>query len=314
MSIDLKPLANIRRLLFEVALQPMQGKRFQPTGFPDLGAATYQAGGTACLLVESAQSMANRMELTIWDNGANELKSFASGLSYIRVNDKNDKFLTCSVTEAHRANSVYIEKSEGNFFTKVFQEALGVDKKRPVNRQKLCQGLFQYDINSLLHGVFLESLDGRLRVARAISSFIEAEQTMPANSGGAKIDHVQASKDEDSTAKDGFGNVTFHREEFTAERIIAFFNVDLQQIRSYGLETEPTHLLIVLALFKIRSLLDGDLRLRTACDLEPVNDIINARMPKNFELPSLNDLASELEKLNKKCESQMKTTTVTFKK
>src|SRR5690606_2266767 len=69
MSVDLKPLADVRRLLFEVPLQPMQGKRFQPTGFPDLGAATYQAGGTACLLVESAQSMANRLEETIWNAG-----------------------------------------------------------------------------------------------------------------------------------------------------------------------------------------------------------------------------------------------------
>jgi CRISPR-associated protein Csb1 len=29
------------RLLLKAALKPIQGTRFQPTGFPDLGAATY---------------------------------------------------------------------------------------------------------------------------------------------------------------------------------------------------------------------------------------------------------------------------------
>lgn len=56
MSIDLAPLREARRLLFSVPLRPIQGTRFQPTGFPDLGAAVYQAGDTTCLLVESPQS------------------------------------------------------------------------------------------------------------------------------------------------------------------------------------------------------------------------------------------------------------------
>src|SRR5690606_8319439 len=62
MSIDLTPLKNARRLLFSVRLKPVQGTRFQPTGFPDLGAAVYQAGGTTYLLVESPQSMARSEE------------------------------------------------------------------------------------------------------------------------------------------------------------------------------------------------------------------------------------------------------------
>jgi len=43
------------RLLMEANLTPLQGTRFQPTGFPDLGAATYDGpGGNRMLLVESA--------------------------------------------------------------------------------------------------------------------------------------------------------------------------------------------------------------------------------------------------------------------
>ena len=56
-------LKDSNRLLIEVELEPIQGERFQPTGFPDLGAAEIQLNdNTASLLVESAQSMANRLE------------------------------------------------------------------------------------------------------------------------------------------------------------------------------------------------------------------------------------------------------------
>ena len=54
MSIDLTPLENVHRLLFEIPLVPVQGRRFQPTGFPGLGAATFQSAEGTCLLVESA--------------------------------------------------------------------------------------------------------------------------------------------------------------------------------------------------------------------------------------------------------------------
>ena len=65
------------RLLLKAKLQPVQGSRFQPTGFPDLGAATFDApngdnGSKKMLLVESAQSMANRLEAVCWDEVADD--------------------------------------------------------------------------------------------------------------------------------------------------------------------------------------------------------------------------------------------------
>ena len=53
-------LKGAPRLLMEAELKPVQGARFQPTGFADLGAALYERpDGVRMVLVESAQSVAN---------------------------------------------------------------------------------------------------------------------------------------------------------------------------------------------------------------------------------------------------------------
>ena len=68
MPLDFSALARAPRLLIEAKLQPVQGERFQPTGFPNLGAAIYKApDGNDMILVESAQSVANRLEKVCWD-------------------------------------------------------------------------------------------------------------------------------------------------------------------------------------------------------------------------------------------------------
>ena len=66
-DLNLSELDKVSRLLMTVPLRPVQGDRFQPTGFPSLGAATYQTKEGPKLLVESAQSMANRLETTCWE-------------------------------------------------------------------------------------------------------------------------------------------------------------------------------------------------------------------------------------------------------
>jgi CRISPR-associated protein Csb1 len=112
-------------------------------------------------------------------------------------------------------------------------------------------------------------------------------------SGGVKNDRVRASKgDEGQTAKEGFGNVPFHREEFTGN-ITAFFNLDLALIRGFGLGADVEALLIAISLFKIQRFLRDGLRLRTACDLDLDGDLIIQR-PAGFNIPSLDELEKVL--------------------
>ena len=84
----------------------------------------------------------------------------------------------------------------------------------------------------------------------------------------------------------------FARDEWVAAKITAYFNLDLRQIRAFGLGADVERLLILLALFKIRKFLVEGLRLRTACDLDV--ESIRVTRPDGFELPGLDDLEAEL--------------------
>lgn len=310
MTIDLAHLTNTHRVLFAIPLEPVQGKRFQPTGFPSLGAATYQTANGQSLLVESAQSMANRLELTVWEEAKQDLKSDLAGLSHVQV-QRNGEFLTDTVLESHRINSPYLLAGKDKKFMDGLKADLGGLEAGPIDRRKLAEVLLKYDIGSLLHGVFLAKPDlagGRLRVARALSAFIEADGVRVAASGGVKNDHVNPSGD----TKSGFGNVPFARDEFTADKITLYVNLDLAQIRGYGLGDAVEHLLILLALYKLRSLVDSEIRLRTACDLKVATDVIEATQPIGFRLPGLAELSAELKPAIAVCEDKMTVTTTSF--
>ncbi len=309
--LDLISLDNSNRILFSVQLRPIQGDRFQTTGFPSLGAATYQTRDGQNLLVESSQSMANRLETVCWDSAKDEPVTCLKGISHVTV-ERKGKFLTDSMLESHRINSPYLLEGKDKTFMDQLKAALGGLEEGPINRKLLAGVLLKFDVGSLIHGVFLakkELAGGRLRIARSLSAFIEAYGVRVAASGGVKNDHVNPSGD----TKSGFGNVPFSRDEFVADKIICHINLDLAQIRGFGLDKDAETLLITLALYRIRKLLDGDLRLRTACDLEPVDrDQIVAIRPCEFALPPLLDLEIAAKSAIEKCSKSMVHTTVKF--
>lgn len=297
MALDLTQLKAEPRLLIEAPLCPVQGSRFQPTGFPDLGAATFKGfdkdGATVdCLLVESAQSMANRLELACWDEAADDLIEPLRGLPFVR-STLPDGTVTDSLREAHRVNSPYIVNSEG---FAIIKDAIGFEDNKPFDRRRLAAALMRFDPSSLLHGVFLEKVGGVVRLPRVISAFIEATGVEVAAAGGVKIDRVQPGTGENTPygkAADGYGNVPYHRDEYTARSITAYFNVDLAQLHGYGLGDKAELLLVAIALLKVQRLLKFGLRLRTACDLEVRGDVRISR-PEGFSLPEISELEAAM--------------------
>jgi CRISPR-associated protein Csb1 len=306
MTMDFSTLRDEPRLLMEAELRPMQGDRFQSTGFADLGPARYQAFEkkgdrekdpgrlVEMLLVESAQSVANRLETVCWDEGQGRLVPDLEGMSLIIVQRPDGAHLTNSLLEAHRINSPYIlEGKDTKVFDMLRRDVAGMEAG-PVDIRLLARTVFKYDANAVLHGVFLAKSNlagGRLRLPRLLSGFVEARDVRVAESGGVKNDRVNPSKtDAPGDASQGFGNVPFHRTEFTAARITAFFNLDLAQLRGYGLGEEAGNFLVALALFKVRRFLSRGLRLRTACDLEPT-DGLEATRPHGYTIPGEAELS-----------------------
>ncbi len=293
MPLDFAALKDAPRLLIEAQLKPLQGTRFQPTGFPNLGAAQYDGpNGAKMLLVESAQSMANHMEgycrttgqPICWDPVADDWVEPLKGLPVVKVLDKDGKALTNSVLEAHRINSEYIARAKG---FETIKNEIGFKNDRPFDiRRQLVPVLLKYDPNSLIHGVFLEEIAGVIRLPRTLSAFIEAEDVRVAPSGGVKLNRVQPE------LKGGEGNVPYPRDEYTG-KITAYFNLDLAQIRAFGLGENVENMLVAIALLKIRKFLEVGLRLRTACDLTLAGTPIVTR-PKEFSLPALAEIARVL--------------------
>lgn len=292
------------RHIVHAELTPILGSTFQPTGFPDLGAATFtrfeDGKRVPSLLVESVQSMANRLEATAWDDAAREPVAAVSGLPYVRVVRPGGEFLTSSRLDAHRLASPYVHTSTvgGAPMFDEIRRRLGLAKDSPHDRRAMALAVAGLDPFCLVHGVFFASKDwwGQPKFSRAVSGVVEAHDVERAISGGRKSDHVRHGLDgEKGATSEGFGSVPFHRTEWTAKTIKASFVVDVELLRSYGLPDPVPEVLETLALWEIRSLLDGGLRLRTACDLalaKPVDDVL---------LPDLGTLTGRLADLVPRC-------------
>ncbi len=303
----LTELGKHPRLLAEAELEPIQGTRFQPTGFPDIGAAEYDApDGTKMLLVESTQSMANRMEMVCWDNTTNGFVEPLRGLPFIAVVDEKGRPLTNSILEAHRINSAYIIGAKNSEIDKKLKEQFGGATFREKERRELARFLFEYDTCSLLHGVFLPKHGGgRCRITRTLSAFVEASNVNQAVSGGVKLDSIDTGKDsndeEKRASEEGRGYIVYPKIEYTGE-LKAYFNVDLAEIRGFGLGEKAEKLLEALALFKIQKLLAEGLRLRSACDLRLVS--LNVKAPAGFVMPSKEELSEALPILIDSCKKE----------
>jgi CRISPR-associated protein Csb1 len=307
--MDWTKLQQAPRILMEARLRPAQGDRFQPTGFADLGAAIYaRPDGVQMLLVESAQSVANRLEKTCLAGDGPDIDPVLCGLPYVaaRLTSNGATVRTSSLVEAHRIGSPYF------LLNKAFKETIAAEMayhpKRPLDWKSIYATLFKYDVNSLIHGVFLSLMEGgRVRAPRAVTGFIEAEKVEKVISGGVKNSPVDPKgelqvAEAEAGEKGVYSNVPYSRIEYTAAATRAYFNIDLALIRGYGLPEPAFKLIASLALLKVRRFLSAHLRLRTACDLTVIGDLA-VTSPNGFALPPEDELLKEVQACIVKCTS-----------
>lgn len=284
-------LSNATRLVVDARLRPVIGSTFQPTGFANLGAAEFQRPGRPpSLLVESVQSMTNHFEALGFDDAARRPIALLEALPWIAVRGTDSgEHLTSSREEPHRLAAAYVRNADidGEVGLAWLVRRLGLRPRMPLDWRSIYATIFQLDPLCLLHGVFFsdKGFHGNPKVRRALSAVIEAHDVVPVVSGGLKRDDVQftSAKGQGQGAEEGYGFVPFGRTEYSADEILLSASLDLAQLRGYGLAPAATRLLVLVALWDLRVLLDGPLRLRTACDLQ-VEDIA-IRRPDGYALP-----------------------------
>lgn len=295
------------RYIFEVPLKPVLGDIFQPTGFPDIGTATFVRPGQPDqqhILVESPQSMANRLEAIGWNSYENKPIDALASLPWVKVVDSQDEnnYITSSRTEAHRLSSAFIRNSQhpdddSKTMVEYFAELFELEDDKPLSNHTISAQIFKLDPLCLIHGVFFadNKLPGQPKISRAISACIEAHNVQPAYSGGVKRDQVRHSiKEGQGGSSEGYGSIPFHRTEYLAESIIAKFIIDRTQIKSYRLSDEATELLETLALWEVRKLLSEPMRLRTACDLETIEELVDQEGNKPLFVEELESRITDL--------------------
>lgn len=299
----------LSRTIIKVNLAPAVYGSFQPTGFPDIKASRFIIPGTnqENLLVESSQSIANRLEATVWDSANQNLHSIFNGLPYVRLVNKETKaYIASSLSLPHRLASAYISKSKDPFSKRLVDD---------LNSMGVAAATFKYCPNSLLHGCFYSHVEeGKHKALRLLGGRIDAFDIAPVVTGGAVKDPISASgKDFDLTAiidgkvegddarasKAGAGNIIHYAEEFVAQRIEAAFFIDDELIAALPLEDCAKFLLRAIACWKIYTFLQSDLRLRSNCILDVVGDpeVIGT-------VPPFEELKQEIPKLIQQCTAQ----------
>jgi len=246
------------------------GERFQPTGFPNLGAALYKAvvDGKSVdhLLVETAQSLANWMEHVCLDpQKPCRYNGDCTGIPYVVVQETVNAAptdLTSSLTEPHRLGSdalIGTESRRTDFFNQL-NRLLSIDENRPAHLPRFAKRLFYIDPACLLHGVFLDQLDNRVRFSRLLSCSITAKHPQTVNSGGQMRGY------ETLKSKDGQPNsIPYSRQEFTSREITLHLTFHTDSLEDLGLDLAEQQFLAAFALYKINKLLASFPRLRTAC-------------------------------------------------
>ena len=292
-------LLAAHRLIVQADLRPTVGSTFQPTGFPNLGAAEFtRPGQPPSVLVESVQSMTNHLERVLWDDARQRPIELIGALAWVEVQAPDGTHLTSSREEAHRLSGAYVREAaiDGMSGSDWLIERLGIAAKRPHDRQEIARAIFAMDPLCLVHGVFFseKGFHGNPKVRRAMHAVIEAHDAAPAISGGVKRDDVafEADKSTGRGSEAGYGFIPFARTEYTARSIVLSVAVDLDQIRGYGLSPEQTRVVESLAIYELVSVLDGPLRLRTACDLTTTQ--VEVETPVGARLPPLDEAESAL--------------------
>lgn len=229
--------------------------------------------------------MANQLEAVCMDRRG-MFTGPLEGLPQTIIRNKAGEIVTTSLLEPHRLVS---KRMLDAGVKDILKEKLGSAKDGMLDVSAFAAVCFYHDPNSVLHGCWAaEFAGGRYNLARAITSFIEAEDTRRVTYGGSKHDPIEPAK------KAGKGNVIYVRVSYTAKRITVYYDMDMELLESYGLGDDAVGLLRTIALWKLSKFLSDRLRVNSMCDFELVS-------VSGYDIPPVYELEREIQRLADMC-------------
>jgi CRISPR-associated protein Csb1 len=275
-------------VVITTSLEIANGRFIQPTGFPDIGPCIYRdKEGKRWCLVESEQSMANRLEAVCMKDPGVWVEEL-EGLPVIAVRDRDGKLLTTNLCEPHRIASSYIVegvRDGGQTMKQLFETKLGLKDGGafwPLDKRSELENLvFALDPAALLHGFqFVQWKFVGLRQTRLLHARLEAElaEEPEVHYGMVKSDWIEPESARQERANKGQSIAAKSR--VVPKDILASFEIDVSGLKSLALDEMQKKFLLGLALWKVGALLKdrpafdsrsrqilSSLRLRADCHL-----------------------------------------------
>ncbi len=313
----LDQLDGERYLALDVELEPVGSPTIQPTTFANTGPSFYEApDGQLAAVVDSVASMANQLELTIWDEAACEPAKWVAPLPWVKVVDGAGAYYTSSRRAAHRlgAHSLINGAHEGTGEVMEDRFKRLLDNAPAPMFTQLAQVVWDHDPLAVLHGCWFAGIwEGRARLTRALSARIDAlaVQSQSVQVGGQKTaDHVSEVTTRQAGAEGTTveGEVPHYTAEVSASRIVSPIVFDLALLRSYGLPPKAYRALVATGVLQIAELIAAWPRRRSRCILDVKN--VAVRRPADFAFPSANEVRDGfLQDLRNECFSRCKAAT-----
>jgi CRISPR-associated protein Csb1 len=253
------------RVIITAKLTLANGAFLQPTGFPDIGSCIYtDADGNRRCLVESEQSMANRLE-AVCMKSPGRWADVLQHLPVIEVRDANDRLLATNLTEPHRIASSYVleGKLNGSDVKTMLTDKLGLVEggaSWPLDKRSALEKLvFALDPAALLHGFqFVQWKFVGLRQTRLLSARLECllAEEPEVHYGMVKFDLLEPSSQGEGTNK-GQSIASKSRAVPAKDGIKATFDIDLLGLKNLAVDEPQKKFLLALALWKIGALLSN---------------------------------------------------------
>lgn len=253
------------RVIITAKLTLANGAFLQPTGFPDIGPCIYTDGdGNRRCLVESEQSMANRLESVCMKSPGHwvdELKH----LPVIEVRDGNNCLLATNLTEPHRLASSYVleGKLNGTDVKTLLTAKLGLGDGGATwpldKRDSLEKLVFALDPAALVHGFqFVQWKFVGLRQTRLLSARLECllAEDPEVHYGMVKFDLIEPASQGEGTNK-GQSIAAKSRVVAAKDGINATFDIDLLGLKNLAVDEPKKKFLLALALWKIGAFLSN---------------------------------------------------------